>query len=347
MKPSFRMFPLVAAAVLFLTIAPCPPLRAQNSTDFTIDARSPEVSRFKVGDIIKFDGSVVVVDVTQLGLPATAKIDAFSYGKDKLVPFGPGFFVALDFSVSRHTLGAGGIVSTQVRLDSAAGDKFRMYILRSGRSIGPFLESNADKHGLTKPGPIQSNIDGLSYVTGPRKPIFWSVDVPTAQALGLDPATIYVTMDPGVTPFTVYRTAAQMQLQGQDIDGLAVADAGVIGQFDGADVIYISLTPSLLRQRYCGAPPAVLDCVVQIEPPRGPGLNPPGRMVVSNTQLDLEGPPPTTGELDAFTGVDPGPCLDSLPPRRRQQQPREAAAEEGRALSGCIARFNARAVQRK
>ena len=328
-------------ALLF--VLPSVHLRAQNPTDFTIDARSPETVRFKVGDLIMFDGSAVAVHVAQLGLPNTAKVDAFSYGKDKLVPFGPNFFVALDFSVSRGTRGAGGVVSRQVALDSAAGDKFRMYILRGGRSIGPFLESNADKHGLSTPPPVQSNIDGLSYVVSGRKPVFFSVDVPTAQALGLDPATIYVTMEPGVTPFKVYRTAAQMQLQGQDIDGLAVADAGVIGEFDAADVIYISLTPSSLRQTYCGAPPAVLDCVIQIEPTRGPGLNPPGRMVVSNGQLDLEGPPPTTGELDAFTGVDPGPCLDSLrPPPRQQQQRPPTSAEVGRALSGCISRYHAR-----
>jgi hypothetical protein len=334
---------LISAACLAL--APFTPTLAQNPTDFTIDARSPETVRFKVGDLIMFDGSAVAVHVAQLGLPNTAKVDAFSYGKDRLVPFGPNFFVALDFSVSRHTLGAGGVVSRQVALDSAAGDKFRMYILRGGRSIGPFLESNSDKHGLTKPGPVQSNIDGLSYVVSARKPVFFSVDVPTAQALNLDPATIYVTMEPGVTPFRVYRTAAQMQLQGQDIDGLAVADAGVIGEFDAADVIYISLTPSTLRQTYCGAAPAVLDCVIQIEPTRGPGLIPPGRMVVSNAQLDLEAPPPTTGELDAFTGVDPGPCLDSLPPpprRQQQQPPREANAEVGRALSACISRYHAR-----
>lgn len=331
-----------------LTLAALASASAQNLTDFSIDSRSPEVARFAIGDLILFDGSAVAWKVAQLGLPGTANIDGFSYGKDKLVPFGPNFFVALDFSVSRRTLGAGGVVSRQVALDSAAGDKFRMYILRGGRSIGPFLESNADKHGLTKPGPVQSNIDGLSYVAGPRKPVFWSVDAPTAQALGLDPATIYVTIDPGVTPFRVYRTAAQMGLQGQDIDGLAVADAGVVGEFDAADVIYISLAPSALRQLYCGAPPAILDCVIQIEPTRGPGLVPPGRMVVSNAQLDLEGPPPTTGELDAFTGVDPGPCLDSLPPPPRQQRPpRETAEEQGRALAGCIARYHARVAPRR
>jgi len=341
-----RKTPPLAALLFLLPLAQLP---AQNRTDFSIDKQTPEVTRFKVGDLILHDGSGVAVDVTLLGLPASANIDAFSYGKDKLVPFaGPGFFVALDFSVSRQSLGAGGAVSLQVAQDSAAGDKFRMYILRGGRSIGPFLESNSDKHGLTKPGPIQSNIDGLSYVAGEKKPIFWSVDIPTAQQLGLDAATIYVTKEPGVSGYKVYRSRAQMQLPAfEDIDGLAVADAGTVGEFDAADVVYISLTGSPTRAGYCGGGGNIgNDCVIQIEPPRGPGAVPPGRMVITNAQLDLLGTP-NPDQLDAITGVDPGPCLDSLPPRRRGQQPREIAAEEGRRLSGCIARYHARAVPRK
>ncbi len=160
------------------------PLAAQNVTDFSIDRFSPEVTRFAVGDLILFDGSKVAVGVTLLGLPASANVDGFSYGKDHLVPFGPGFYVALEYSVSRLSQGTGGAVTRQVQLDSAAGDKFRMYILRSGRAVGPFLQSNAPQHGLTKSPPIQSNIDGLSFVQGPKKPIYWTVDAPTAQALG-------------------------------------------------------------------------------------------------------------------------------------------------------------------
>jgi len=336
-------------SALLLLLLPFGHLKAQNPTDFSIDRLSPEVTRFKIGDLILFDGSGVTLDVTLLGLPATANIDAFSYGKDKLVPFGPGFFVALDFSVDRKAVGAGGAVSAQVALDSAAGDKFRMYILKSGRSIGPFLESNSDKHGLTKPGPIQSDIDGLSYVAGPKKPIFWSVDFPTAQALGLDAATIYVTKEPGVSGYKVYRSRAQMQLPAlEDIDGLAVADAGVVGEFDAADVVYISLTGSQTRATYCGGGGTTgNDCIIQIEPTRGPGLSPPGRRVVTNVQLDLLGTP-NPDQLDAFTGVDPGPCLDSLPPPPRQQQQRPATAEQGRAISACINRYNsARAAPRK
>lgn len=335
-------------ALLFLLL-PLAHLRAQNPTDFSIDRLSPEVTRFKVGDLILFDGSGIALDVTMLGLPAMANVDAFSYGKDRLVPFGPGFFVALDFSVSRQSLGAGGAVSAQVALDSAAGDKFRMYILRSGRSIGPFLESNSDKHGLTKPGPVQSNIDGLSFVSGPKMPIFWSVDIPTAQALGLDAATIYVTKEPGVSGYQVYRSRAQMQLPAlEDIDGLAVADGGTVGAFDAADVVYISLTGSATRAGYCGGAGIGNDCVIQIEPTRGPGLIPPGRMVVTNAQLDLVGTP-NPDQLDAFTGVDPGPCLDSLPPPPRQQQPPPRQANEalGRTISSCIARHNARVAPRR
>ena len=338
-----KTLPLVA-----LLLLPATHLEAQNPTDFSIDRLSPEVTRFKIGDLIVSNGSAVALDVTMLGLPASANIDAFSYGKDRLVPFGPGFFVALDFSVDRKAVGAGGAVSAQVALDSAAGDKFRMYILRSGRSIGPFLESNSDQHGLTKPGPVQSDIDALSFVAGAKKPIFWSVDFPTAQALGLDAATIYVTKEPGVSGYKVYRSRAQMQLPAfEDIDGLAVADGGTVGEFDAADVVYISLIGSTTRAAYCGGGgnPGN-DCVIQIEPTRGPGITPPGRMVITPAQLDLS-TLASPDQLDAITGVDPGPCLDSLPPRRRQQQPREAAAEAGRALSGCISRYHARLAPRK
>ncbi len=138
-----------------------------------------------------------------------------------------------------------------------------------------------------------------------------------------------------------------MKLQGEDIDGLAVLDGGVVGQFDAGDVIYVSLAGSSLRLAYCGGPPGSsgADCVIQIEPTRGPGLNPPGRAVVGAGQLDLRSPP-NPDQLDALTGVDPGPCLDRVPPRREKE--REDAPAVGQQIARCIERHNAeRAKPRK
>lgn len=77
-------------------VATAAPAHAQNHTDFSIDSASPEVNRFTIGDLILFDGSNVALSVQQLGLPANANIDGFSYGKDRLVPAGVNFFVALE-----------------------------------------------------------------------------------------------------------------------------------------------------------------------------------------------------------------------------------------------------------
>jgi hypothetical protein len=308
---------------------------AQNSTDFSIDSLSPEKAHFSVGDIIQFNGAAVSIPVTSLGLPASANIDAFSYGKDRLVPAGPGFFVALEFSVGRGAIGAGGVVTLQSQGDGSAGDKFRIYILRNGRTIGPVLESNSDKHGLTPLPAVESDIDALSFVAGEKKPVFWSVDPPTARALGLDPGTIYVTDEPGVSGYRVYRTAAAMGFAPlEDIDGLAIADLGRIGEFDAADVIYITMTNGQVRGTYCGGQD---DCVIQINPTRGPGLLPIGQMVISDDQLDL-GSQPTTDELDAITGVDPGPCLDEVPPPKQQQKQSQQQAQRDRTADAEIAK---------
>src|SRR5262249_40663881 len=95
--------------------------------------------------------------------------------------------------------------------------KFAMLILRSGRTVGPFLESDAPNHGLTPLPPTESNIDGLSFPNGTRQPVYYTV----ARGGTRGPADIYYVAQPGVTPPVLYASATQLGLMaGDNIDGL-------------------------------------------------------------------------------------------------------------------------------
>ena len=80
--------------------------------DFSLDglSRIEVPSKFHAADLIDMTGGNIHIAHGRLGLPdepvaTDLDIDAFSYGKDKLAPFGPRFFVSLEYSVSRGSLG--------------------------------------------------------------------------------------------------------------------------------------------------------------------------------------------------------------------------------------------------
>lgn len=303
--------------------------------DFSLDGRSRvEVpSRFHAADLIDLTGSQVHLSHTLLGMPVhpvplNSDIDAFSYGLDRLVPLGPNFYVSLEYSVGRESLGAGGPVTNEARGNGNgnAGDKFRLYVLRSGRVVGPWLAQDAEDHNLTPlPSSDESEIDGISWPPGTTKPVFFSVNRETARELGMDAAAIYVVEDPSTSPaFRVYATSAQLGLQrgsgpvGDNIDALAIADGGERGTFQPTDVIYVSLDFGGTHGIYF--PPPIADGIVQLSPAANPpafttpaGVNLPGAIVLGPGQLDLS-VLPRADNLDAMTAFDPGPCWDEKDP---------------------------------
>ena len=303
--------------------------------DFSLDgfSRVEVPARFHAADLIDPTGANIHISHLLLGLPDTtvpyeSDIDAFSYGLDRIVPLGPNFYVSLEYSVQREAVGGGGPVSNEARGagNGNAGDKFRLYLLRSGRVVGPWKDQDADDINLTPlPSSDESEIDGISWPPGTRQPVFFSVNRETARDLGMDAAAIYVVEDPQTNPsFRVYATSAQLGLirgsgpTGDNIDGLAISDGGQRGSYEQSDVIYISL--DYAATRYIYFPQNSADGIVQVSPPANPpafltpaGAGLPGAVVLGPGQLDL-GSTPRVDNLDAFTAFDPGPCWDEKDP---------------------------------
>jgi len=311
--------------------------------DFSLDglSRIEVPSKFHAADLIDQTGGNIHIAHGRLGLPdepvtTESDIDAFSYGKDKLAPFGPRFFVSLEYSVSRGSLGGGRVVTAEVTPPNGngnAGDKFRLYRLFSGRVVGPWKDQDAKDIGLTVlPSPDESEIDGLSWPPGTQQPVYFSVSRETARKQGLDAAAIYYVQDPSTSPtFSVYATSAQLGLQpgsgpnGDDIDALAINDLGLGGTFEPADIVYVSLGVSDPTQRLY-FPVGTGDGVIQLSPVVQPpvfftiaGAALPGAIILGPMQLDLA-TVPRVDNLDAITAFDPGPCWsESDPPPQNQQ----------------------------
>ena len=267
--------------------------------DFSVDPTSPEVLGLRYGssDVIDQTGGGPIIFASNLGL-GSDELDGFSYGKDILRPVGsPNFYVSLQFSVSRATVGGGGVVTTQRNLNGAAGDKFNLLILRNGRTVGPFLGSDAPTHKLT-PGsgssPGQSEIDGLSFPSGSKPRVYYTVGRGGVKA----PSDIYYVADwTMATPPVLFATAAQLGLAaGDNVDALAIKDGGTIGSLDAADVIYVSFDTTSPTRVAAGGQ----DNILQLWPA-------PIVVAIAFNKLDLSAA--GTEEIDAITGYDPGPAL--------------------------------------
>jgi len=267
--------------------------------DFSVDPASPEVAalRYEARDVVLQDGSGVHIAGTLLGL-GSDELDGFSYGKDLLRPVGlPNFFVSLQFSVDRATVGSGSAITTQATGNGAAGDKFDLLVLRSGRTVGPFLDSDAPSHQLTPKPSLESSIDGLSWPPGTRNHVYYTV----ARGGSRPPADVFYVAEPGVTAPVVYATAAQLGLvAGDDVDALAIKDGGGVGVLDANDVVYVSLdAASPTRAAVTGGSEVILQVFPQ-----------PMRVVFTASQLGLGAA--ASEEVDAITGYDPGPPLLAL-----------------------------------
>lgn len=309
--------------------------QAVDHGDFSVRYPSPEIPvPWEASDILKFSGTAELIDGRALTPPAVLQlnnysavdeVDAISTGQDRIAPPGPGFRVAIEYSVGRRSVGLGGPVTVQGLLNGNGGDKFRLYITPTGRRVGPFLESDAPNHNL-KPLPDESELDALSAPPGITQPIYFSIDRFTATSWSVqtgqpwDAAAIYVVKALGDPP-QVYATSQQLGLQrgyavggnpiGDDIDALAISDLVTPGIFNGNEIIWISLDiASPTRPLYLLA----CDGIIQVNPPAPavgfPPVPPPlrGIVIMPAPVLDLACPPASLvyDELDAITAIDPG-----------------------------------------
>jgi hypothetical protein len=325
---------------LAASLPPVARAQAVDHGDFSLRFPSPEIpAQWNASDIIQFMGQAVLVDGHALTPPGVAfnpldEVDGISTGQDRIAPPGPGFRVALEYSVGRRSAGLGGPVTLQGLLNGNGGDKFRLYITPTGRRVGPFLESDAPNHNL-QPIPNESELDALSAPPGVKQPIYFTIDRFTATSWTAqtgqpwDAAAIYVVQQLGDPP-KLYASSQQLGLLrgfaiagnpvGDDIDALAISDLVTPGTFDGNEIIWISLDiASPTRPRYLLA----CDGIIQVNPPQPPVGVPPvppalrGLVIMPAPVMDLSCPPaqPVYDELDALTAIDPGiPCKDRREP---------------------------------
>lgn len=294
------------SSFLFLAVAFLLVCAAANAQDFSIDAASPEVPGGGSEADIFWSGigpPTVWIPGVNLGLlPALEELNAFSYGRDQLVPAGMAAWVNFFYSVDRATMGAGGAVTNQVTGNGAAGDQFRAVVDGTGAVlVPPVLWEDALGHGLS-PLPVESDLDAHSHPFHQAAPVYFSV-APAAVATasvrwgmpGLTAADIlYVAAPaPAVVP-TVYATGVALGLVGaDDVDAVAISDGGVIGTLNVGDVVYVSLAPG---SPTLGVLPASAASVIQVFP---------GPMVVIFPPAALDLLP--GDNLNAMTGYDPGP----------------------------------------
>jgi hypothetical protein len=284
--------------------------------EFSVDRGSPEVPAVSSADILLpgAGAPLVLVPAGFFGLgpgsPPCAvlaggqcEIDALSNGFDMILPVSnPGFFARVQYSVDRAAVGLGGsAVALQATVppgNGAAGDLFAIIVPFGFPPGVPFLNVDSAASALT-PAPTvagQSDLDAVSGPPGPT-PFKVSVDPSTAAAIGVSPADILVLFAPGPPP--VWATAAALGLvAADDIDALAVHDLGVVGTFDAADVIYVSLapgSPSLVPGALFPGGASAGD-VIQVFPA-------PAAIAISAATLGLA----PTDNLNALSGFDPGP----------------------------------------
>lgn len=268
--------------------------------DFGVDPGSPQVPGRSPSDIHDRSGGNRLVSAGELGLNAGDNIDAMSYGHDQVVPLGPFNFVFVLYSVDRGAVGhrgdgfpGGGAVNLQSTNNGAAGDKFFIRAIGTPAMgmipISRGLRSDAPMHNLTPLPPPQSDIDQMAgpFLT-PDEPIYFSVDGPTAQAHGWDPADILrATPSSGPNPPTptVWASAATLGLQGNNIDALAIRNRGDQDTLDPGDTVWLSLAND--------------PRLIQVFPA-------PAQVVLTASNLNLL----PGEELNAVSGVDPGPVCD-------------------------------------
>jgi len=314
----YRKPHLVACIVLSLFF-----VSRANAADYSIDPISAETvtNAWAPGDIIFAPGFPVlrIACRADLGLPAAANVDGFSYGIDPPLALGPDAISIITYSVTRADVGiAGLVVNTQVTGNGAAGDKYRLRINNAGVVLGRGLRSDAPTHGLTTL-PNESELDGLSNimvmpipsVTGAAG-IAFTVDRPTATAIGVSPADILyrapVIIAPPPPPgciisaastYAIYATQTALGLAPNDnIDALAMWDTITPGTLNSGDFIYVSLDPASPTLAAIGASPASM---IQVYP------GPPTEVVTPDKFALLP-----TDDIDALTLGDPEVCYGDI-----------------------------------
>lgn len=224
-------------AVLPLVLTLLALVHATASAQYTLsyDPASPEAGPGDPADV-EFRsfgcGTTVPWTAAALGIPAGGNLDAFSVGDDVFPILGPALgapiflaptnltqgFVLLEFSVDRATTGAGPIAAEAAPLtgDGAASDTFGVEMV-----FGPGGVFLMKDHVCVTPRPGETDIDALAWTRTTRYPVYFSVDRPTAAAMGVSPGDILTVAAPGAAP-TVHFAAAALGLV--DLPGVAGDD---------------------------------------------------------------------------------------------------------------------------
>lgn len=156
---------------------------------------------------------------TALGLPLGANVDAASDGTDYIPCDGPATCreVLYEVTVAPGSSGAiGSVVEAEATSDGAASDVFGTVERISGGTATYFRYVTSDALGVNP----ASDVDALLWDESGEDVIYFSVDGPTAAALGVSPADILRTTASGPV---VWQSESSLGLAaGDDIDGLSV-----------------------------------------------------------------------------------------------------------------------------
>lgn len=242
-----RRFPAVPAfAALLLDAAAAP---AQSITEsYAPVAPSITIGQYKAshGWLVnsgRAAGNGVVWSDTDLGVPAGGNVDALADGLDIFPPNGPANppiptscrTYLIEHTVTPATLGcAGGAIRAQSPAGGGNGAHSDTFLVRWSPPAPPAAPALGSDHAGISPS---TDIDALAWRDRRKFPVWFSVDAATAATMtppaGQPPfraADILWVPSPGLAP-RVYLPAALLGLDpGDDIDGLAMANAPPLPQ---------------------------------------------------------------------------------------------------------------------
>lgn len=199
-----------------------------------LDPLSPEVPGIDPSDAGRFDPLCnPIIDWTRvdLGVPPGGNIDALSDFRDVCPANGPasglwpppGRDVVIGFSVDRASTGLL-TVRSEALTDGAASDVFGNWMTPQPGIA--FTVKDGECLSVL-PGP-ESDIDSILRSKVVRYPIFFSVDPPTAVAMGVSPADLLMVPFAGGPPVVALSEADLGLVPGDDIDALAMGWEGLV-----------------------------------------------------------------------------------------------------------------------
>lgn len=174
-------------------------------------------------------GGVIEWGNAILGLAPGDNVNAFSDGSDIFPSPGPAISppvncrrVRVEHTLDPNSIGGPFVSGAECASDGCASDTFATDFVGGAP---PVWSQATDALGPNvSPLPNETDLDSISWLERQAFPVYFSVDGPTATALGVTPAHVLVTTAAG-GPWMIAWTPVQLGLgPGDDIDALSVME---------------------------------------------------------------------------------------------------------------------------